>query len=219
MSFFFLLRFQSPGEWLVQQKRQELNDVVNLKDFLTEKSQTFKGKPNRVTLVRVIFSSVFIFLLFDIVLGFFFVQACHLLSELIDDVTVDLCFDVHRRAKLEPQAFVATRALPDGSDIYGQSPDVNNIQFDCPHCKRLIGGAKFATHLEKCMGLARNSRTTTKKTLQSEAGKEGGEKSEIFDLLGDFEDDDDTNDTTYAMSADKKSGLLKSSISLFCVSG
>jgi hypothetical protein len=118
---------------------------------------------------------------------------------------VDLCFEVHRRAKLEPLAFVGTRVGDEKTqgDIYGQNPDVNNIQFDCPHCKRLIGGTKFATHLEKCMGLSRSSRTTKKSLL--DGGKEGGtEKNEIFDLLGDFEDDDDTNDTTYETS-DKKS--------------
>ena len=182
--------------------------MLNLKGFLTEKSQAFKGRPNRVTLVGGL---ILLFLIISFFISFFLsvglLQACHLLSELIDDVTLDVCFEVHRRAKLEPLAFVATRApQQDNSDIYGQNPDVNNIQFDCPHCKRLIGGAKFATHLEKCMGLARSSRTTTKKSQQSDAGKDGAEKNEIFDLLGDFEDDDDTNDTTYAMSADKKSG-------------
>ena len=129
-------------------------------------------------------------------------QACNILTTLIEDVMTDLCVEVYKKVKVEPAAFIPIK-VPEGSnvDIYGQTPDGNTNQFDCPHCKRPIGGAKFAPHLEKCMGLARNSRASKK------SQDANGEKNDIMELLGDFDDDDDdVGDTTYSGNVtDKKS--------------
>ena len=46
-----------------------------------------------------------------------------------------------------------------GMDIFGNSPLAikKNIDCLCPNCSRTLGAQKFAPHLEKCMGMGRNS--------------------------------------------------------------
>ena len=46
-----------------------------------------------------------------------------------------------------------------GLDIFGSSPQAikKNIDCICPNCHRTLGAQKFAPHLEKCMGMGRNS--------------------------------------------------------------
>ena len=46
-----------------------------------------------------------------------------------------------------------------GLDIFGNSPASLKKCVDCvcPNCSRTLGAQKFAPHLEKCMGMGRNS--------------------------------------------------------------
>jgi len=45
-----------------------------------------------------------------------------------------------------------------GLDIFGQSLYKKpNFECECPKCKRTLAAARFAPHLEKCMGMGRNS--------------------------------------------------------------
>ena len=46
-----------------------------------------------------------------------------------------------------------------GVDIFGSTPlsIKKNIDCICPNCSRTLGAQKFAPHLEKCMGMGRNS--------------------------------------------------------------
>lgn len=53
-----------------------------------------------------------------------------------------------------------------GLDIFGNVPQTQKKTVDCvcPNCSRTLGASKFAPHLEKCMGMGRNSsRLATKK--------------------------------------------------------
>lgn len=53
-----------------------------------------------------------------------------------------------------------------GLDIFGNAPNAMKKPVDCvcPNCSRMLGAQKFAPHLEKCMGMGRNSsRLATKK--------------------------------------------------------
>lgn len=48
-----------------------------------------------------------------------------------------------------------------GLDIYGQkidNHDANGELVECPVCKKSVAAARFAPHLEKCLGLGRNAR-------------------------------------------------------------
>jgi len=44
-------------------------------------------------------------------------------------------------------------------DVFGNTPqDVKKfVECTCPKCERVLGTAKFAPHLEKCLGMGRNS--------------------------------------------------------------
>ncbi|CAG7819227.1 unnamed protein product, partial [Allacma fusca] len=47
-----------------------------------------------------------------------------------------------------------------GMDIFGQpvtKTSKGNFECECPKCKRTLAAARFAQHLEKCMGMGRNS--------------------------------------------------------------
>ena len=45
-----------------------------------------------------------------------------------------------------------------GLDIFGNPPQAKkNVECVCPACERTLGAQKFAPHLEKCMGMGRNS--------------------------------------------------------------
>lgn len=47
-----------------------------------------------------------------------------------------------------------------GLDIFGQpisKTNKANFECECPKCKRTLAAARFAQHLEKCMGMGRNS--------------------------------------------------------------
>ena len=46
-----------------------------------------------------------------------------------------------------------------GLDIFGNTPiSVKKlVECVCPNCSRSLGAQKFAPHLEKCMGMGRNS--------------------------------------------------------------
>jgi hypothetical protein len=48
-----------------------------------------------------------------------------------------------------------------GSDIFGHAQNEltqkNSDVFECANCHRTVNAARFAPHLEKCMGLGRNS--------------------------------------------------------------
>ena len=55
-----------------------------------------------------------------------------------------------------------------GLDIFGNAPQTmkKNEECLCPNCSRTLGAQKFAPHLEKCMGMGRNSsRLANKKSV------------------------------------------------------
>jgi len=55
---------------------------------------------------------------------------------------------------------VCTAIVQDKSlDVFGNSAqDIKKfVECTCPKCSRVLGTAKFAPHLEKCLGMGRNS--------------------------------------------------------------
>lgn len=53
----------------------------------------------------------------------------------------------------------ANRSRGDGTgDIFGTTNQmVKKMDCDCPHCQRNLSASRLAPHLEKCMGMGRNS--------------------------------------------------------------
>lgn len=44
-----------------------------------------------------------------------------------------------------------------GVDVFGNLPAKKQLECVCPECKRNLAASRFAPHLEKCMGMGRNS--------------------------------------------------------------
>ncbi|KAK7940608.1 hypothetical protein WMY93_003934 [Mugilogobius chulae] len=78
-----------------------------------------------------------------------------------------------------------------GVDIFGQVYNQwKNKECECPNCKRLIAASRFAPHLEKCLGMGRNSSRIANRRL---ATNNTMSKSE-----SDQEDNDDLNDNDWS---------------------
>uniref|UniRef100_A0A3B5BDP8 Ataxin-7-like protein 3 n=1 Tax=Stegastes partitus TaxID=144197 RepID=A0A3B5BDP8_9TELE len=121
-------------------------------------------------------------------------------SELVEDACLGLCFEVHRAVKQgyffldeTDQESMKEFEIVDqpGVDIFGQVYNQwKNKECECPNCKRLIAASRFAPHLEKCLGMGRNSSRIANRRL---ASNNNMSKSE-----SDQEDNDDLNDNDWS---------------------
>ncbi|VDK43828.1 unnamed protein product [Anisakis simplex] len=97
---------------------------------------------------------------------------------LFESVLLVPVFKVHRIAKiaktLGPAAPVLTEEQPPSQveefDIFGnanisQTKPQKNMEVYCDECKRTIAASRFAPHLEKCMGMGRNSSRVARRRL------------------------------------------------------
>jgi len=95
-----------------------------------------------------------------------------ILNTLVDDIILGICFDVHRTTKnhvfetLEgDDASESPMSIAGHVDVFGHAvstitglPSLKTVpQIECPNCKRTLAASRFAPHLEKCMGMGRNS--------------------------------------------------------------
>lgn len=91
-----------------------------------------------------------------------------LVEDLIDEMIIGVVFEVHRSAKLgvlDPEADMSGEDVnkfkivdDPGLDVFGQPPVIKKFQdCICPSCNRGLAASRFAPHLEKCMGMGRNS--------------------------------------------------------------
>ena len=127
--------------------------------------------------------------------------------ELIDEITLGLCFEVHRACKFgtfmlgetDKQAEQQFCLIEErGLDVFGQVPTKKQFECVCPNCNRTIAASRFAPHLEKCMGMGRNSsRIASRRIANANAKKDSDNDSE----------QDDDNDWSY--TADRKVKKLK----------
>ncbi|KAB0405536.1 hypothetical protein E2I00_002689, partial [Balaenoptera physalus] len=72
----------------------------------------------------------------------------------------------------------------------------------CPNCSRSIAASRFAPHLEKCLGMGRNSSRIANRRI---ANSNNMNKSE-----SDQEDNDDINDNDWSYGSEKKGELSNS---------
>nr|XP_011424902.1 ataxin-7-like protein 3 isoform X2 [Crassostrea gigas] len=134
--------------------------------------------------------------------------------ELIDDVTLGLCFEVHRACKngtlflgdTDPKS-QREHELVDraGVDVFGHVPTKKQFECVCPNCQRNLAASRFAPHLEKCMGMGRNSSRIANRR-QAAMAKEN--ESSRMSVLGDDSADDD-NDLDWSYHVDRKIKKLK----------
>ncbi|KAJ2753686.1 hypothetical protein GGH94_003646 [Coemansia aciculifera] len=89
--------------------------------------------------------------------------AMELFAEMIDDMMMDVVFETHLEAKqcVSACAVCSTRCQSDANVVQvdgiaadGSSPGVAADLFECPNCQRPYPAARFASHMDKCMGLS-----------------------------------------------------------------
>ncbi|NXT29036.1 AT7L3 protein, partial [Syrrhaptes paradoxus] len=127
-------------------------------------------------------------------------------TDLVEDACLGLCFEVHRAVKCG--YFFLDDTDPDstkdfeivdqpGVDIFGQVYNQwKNKECVCPNCSRSIAASRFAPHLEKCLGMGRNSSRIANRRI---ASSNNMNKSE-----SDQEDNDDINDNDWSYGSEKK---------------
>ncbi|XP_065920679.1 ataxin-7-like protein 3 isoform X2 [Dysidea avara] len=111
-------------------------------------------------------------------------------NDMVEEIALEVYFELHRAVKLgyfeycypEETAFENHAIVEDKSlDVFGNTlQDVKKfVECTCPKCERVLGTSKFAPHLEKCLGMGRNS-----------SRRVNNKKPNIVDS----EDDDDDNE-------------------------
>uniref|UniRef100_A0A8C7XH34 Ataxin-7-like protein 3 n=1 Tax=Oryzias sinensis TaxID=183150 RepID=A0A8C7XH34_9TELE len=100
-----------------------------------------------------------------------------ILSELVEDACLGLCFEVHRAVKQgyfflddTDQESMRDFEIVDqpGLDVFGQVYNQwKNKECVCPNCSRSIAASRFAPHLEKCLGMGRNSSRIANRRIQT----------------------------------------------------
>ena len=99
-------------------------------------------------------------------------------DEILDELVLGVGFDVHRSVKTGMFAILETESSKSknldqdfnqstnlGIDVFGQVIQTmvgvpalkKQPECICPNCQRNLAASRFAPHLEKCMGMGRNS--------------------------------------------------------------
>nr|CAB3224752.1 SAGA-associated factor 11 homolog [Phallusia mammillata] len=137
--------------------------------------------------------------------------ADHFLNEMIEEAVLGIAYEAHRsltRGTLfldenqsddEEKYKIVTEK---GLDIFGQPlcGSKKNVECLCPNCKRNMAASRFAPHLEKCMGMGRNS-----SRIASQRIANSGKFSTVSDVLGPEEDPDDSNDADWFVACESSS--------------
>ncbi|XP_014207751.1 ataxin-7-like protein 3 [Copidosoma floridanum] len=124
-------------------------------------------------------------------------------EDLLDEVLIGFVFDVHRVTKTGSSD--VEEGIPDnesyaivdspGLDVFGQHPIKKSQECSCPNCERGVAASRFATHLEKCMGMGRNSSRIASRRIANNS-------KDLTTYTGAISDDDD--DVDWSMNNDKR---------------
>lgn len=82
-----------------------------------------------------------------------------------------------------------------GLDVFGQHPIKKSQECNCPNCDRGVAASRFATHLEKCMGMGRNSSRIASRRIANNS-------KDLTTFTGVISDDDD--DVDWSVNNDKR---------------
>ncbi|XP_056403786.1 ataxin-7-like protein 3 isoform X3 [Hyla sarda] len=133
-------------------------------------------------------------------------------TDLVEDTCLGLSFEVHRAVKCgyflldetDPESMKDFEIIDQpGVDIFGQVYNQwKSKECVCPNCNRSIAASRFAPHLEKCLGMGRNSSRIANRRI---ASSNNMNKSE-----SDQEDNDDVNDNDWSYGSEKKAKKRKS---------
>ncbi|XP_054161858.1 SAGA-associated factor 11 homolog isoform X2 [Oppia nitens] len=111
-----------------------------------------------------------------------------LLDDLVEEVLIGVYFDVHRAAKHTKSLFVDESTAEEidkydkkGTDIFGELPVKKQHECECPNCHRNLAASRFAPHLEKCMGMGRNSSRIASKRIANTSMKNNDSDADEYD--------------------------------------
>ncbi|XP_013192180.1 SAGA-associated factor 11 homolog [Amyelois transitella] len=124
--------------------------------------------------------------------------ASFIYDNVLEDVTMGILFEFHHGLKTGLTDLIEGEKEDDDMykivnspecDVFGYSvlkktPDSN---CSCPNCDRPVSATRFAPHLEKCMGMGRNSSRIASRRIASNSR----EPTSYAGLLSDDEDDAD----------------------------
>jgi len=134
--------------------------------------------------------------------------ASYLYQTLLDDAVAGIFIETHHLRKTnnltaldgvgEENAETAYRIceMPN-LDIFGISTAKKPMDCTCPNCDRLVAAARFAPHLEKCMGMGRISSRIASRRLATKEGTSASSSSSSTYLqssnTGGTDDEDDVD--------------------------
>ena len=130
-----------------------------------------------------------------------------LFQDLIDEESKSVYFELHRAVKLgyftalyPPLRKQATQIVTGAApvvDIFGQGLNAKKVvDCICPQCKRTLAATRLAPHLEKCMGMGRNSSRIASRRIQA-SGRQAA-------ILGEQEPDNEYESDEYVPNDSKK---------------
>uniref|UniRef100_H2Z7M8 SAGA-associated factor 11 homolog n=1 Tax=Ciona savignyi TaxID=51511 RepID=H2Z7M8_CIOSA len=129
--------------------------------------------------------------------------ADHFLNEMLNEAVLGVAYEAHR-SMTQGTLFIDEDCsdmeekykitVEKGLDIFGQPINGSKKPFECqcPNCNRNMAASRFAPHLEKCMGMGRNS-----SRIASQRIANSGKLSSTMSEVGADEDVDDSNDVDW----------------------
>ncbi|EDW19791.1 SAGA-associated factor 11 homolog [Drosophila mojavensis] len=149
--------------------------------------------------------------------------ANYLFQGLLDDVVAGIFIEIHHLRKTgnltaldgvgEENAESAYRIceMPN-LDIFGISTAKKPMDCTCPHCDRLVAAARFAPHLEKCMGMGRISSRIASRRLATKEGASASSSSTSTYIQsgGNTGGTDDEDDVDWSSDKRKKKSTQNS---------
>ncbi|XP_054276018.1 SAGA-associated factor 11 homolog [Macrosteles quadrilineatus] len=117
--------------------------------------------------------------------------ANHIFDELVEDIVLGITFEIHRETKLggvpkmteeDINKFRIVENIE--TDIFGQPYIKKAQECCCPSCNRQLSASRFAPHLEKCLGMGRNSSRIASRRIANNC------KENAYGGISDDDDDD-----------------------------
>jgi len=100
------------------------------------------------------------------------IAAEQVFETMLEEIAIGICFEIHRSIKIGAYRTVEIGPVEGPPipitghiDVFGLPvttitglPNLKMVpQCECPNCNRTLAASRFAPHLEKCMGMGRNS--------------------------------------------------------------
>lgn len=116
------------------------------------------------------------------------------LNNVVDDITLGIIFDQHRKYKtnaydldVEENSDESNNSL----ELVAQHKLKKTLNCICPSCKREYAASRFASHLRKCMGMGRKSRSCNASKRVTSNSKDRENSSSYGTIVSDNDDDPD----------------------------